>query len=241
MVWTENFRVNSHDCDYNGVVKASAVLRYLQETANLQLVNCGPTPDELYAADKTFVLSKINLSIYRPLHAYEHIRVETWACEGHGASFPRCGRIYVGDALAAELVSVFALIRVSDRQVLRTTDVELRFDTEDKMLELDSPARIRIPSEVKLGLYGEHTVSYGDTDLNFHVNNTNYPDILCNFLPSLKGKRVVGISINFHAEAPLGKTLKVYRSEEEDGSYYFRTVLDDGRINVESIVITDSI
>ena len=55
MKWTETFRINSHDCDPAGCVRASLILRYMQETANLQLQNLGPTGDELAELASEFV------------------------------------------------------------------------------------------------------------------------------------------------------------------------------------------
>ena len=36
---------------------------------------------------------------------------------------------------------------------------------------------------MNLSLVGEHTVEYSDVDVNRHLNNTKYPDMLCGFLP----------------------------------------------------------
>ena len=72
------------------------------------------------------------------------------------------------------------------------------------------------------------------------MNNTVYPDMLCDFIPSMKGKMVVRCSINYLNEAPLGETFKVYRAED-DGSYYFRTVRHDGSVGIEAEIVLDEI
>ena len=58
MIYTEEYRINSHDCDFNGVVRPSAVLRYMHETANLQMQTYGPSNDKLRTDNKAFILSK---------------------------------------------------------------------------------------------------------------------------------------------------------------------------------------
>lgn len=237
MKWTENYRINSHDCDSAGKVRPSLVLRYLQETANLQLRSLGPTAKELVADDKAFILSRINVSIYAPLHAYEDITVSSWACESRGVTFNRCYQMRRGDDIVAEAASVWGLIGISDRKIHRVEDITLGFDT-DEPLELDAPRRVHIPRELTLALVGERPIVYSDLDANQHMNNTNYPDMLCDFIPDMAEKRVLGFSISFANEARLGETLKVYM-RESDGTYYFRTVRSDGAINVEAMIMME--
>ena len=238
MIYSEEYRINSHDCDLNGAVRPSHILRYMHETANLQMLKYGPSNDQLRADNKAFILSKINLSFYRELRAFDMINVETWAVESKGASFYRCARVFRGKDLVAEMVAVFALVDIESKRLCRVTDVEFGFDTEPNMLELDMPARFRIPETVELGLKGDYTVNYSHTDVNMHMNNANYLDVFCDYLPNAKNNRVITAVISYQAEAPLGATVKLYRGEDDDG-YYFRTVRDDGKVNCEAHIMTD--
>ena len=237
MKWTETFRINSHDCDPAGCVRASLILRYMQETANLQLQNLGPTGDELAELGAAFILSRINISIYRPLHAWEEITVSTWGCESRGVSFNRCYQIHCGGELVAEAASVWGLIGTTEHRLYRVDEIALGFGT-DEPLELDAPKRVHIPRELSLALVGERPIVYSDIDRNGHMNNTNYPDMLCDFIPGMENKRVIACSISFAGEARLGETLKVYMAES-DGQYYFRTMTTDGTTNVEAILMTE--
>jgi len=179
------------------------------------------------------------MSVYAPLHNFDKIRVDTWACEGRGAKFLRCSQIYRDDCLISELITTWALISRETHRFIRQGEIDFQFGT-DEMLSLDMPARLNLPKDLDLILVGERTVYYGDIDLYGHMNNTNYPDMLCAFIPSMKNKMVVRMSIGFLNEAPLGETLKIYRGEE-DGSYYFKTVRQDGEVGVEAELILDEI
>lgn len=234
----QKYRINSHDEDAWGVVTASHVLRYMQETANLQLYHTHPTPAELKESGRAFILSKLVMSIYAALHGFEEIEVETWLAEAKGVSFTRNYRMKRDGATVAEATSVWALVDTEDKHLFRVTDVDVTSHADPEQSALDLPKRMRIPPDVPLTLVGERTIFYADVDSNRHMNNTNYPDMLCSFIPDMAGRRVLTARLNFISEAPLGCTLKVYTGEV-DGVRYFRTLREDGRVNIEAEMILE--
>lgn len=235
MKHSEFYRVGFHDTDVSGNLTAASALRYMQETAYLQLQKFGPTPAELTAAGMGFILSRIALSFYRPLHAYENIEVQTWTCESKGYSFIRCYRILFDGVISAEASAVWALVDFRKRRPVKVSDFVYNFEN-DEMLDLDVPKRIKMPEEPHL--VGEHTVSYSDTDTNGHMTNTRYPELICNFLPDMSGKRISNLAINFLEEAPMGSTLKVYYSKY-DYTAYIRTQNESGNKNIEAEIILE--
>ncbi len=237
MKWSEHYRVNTHDCDFSGFVRASLIQRYMQETANMQMKNEGPSNEELRARDMAFLLSRINVSVYSPLFAGDEIDVTSWGCESRGVSFLRCYQIRRDGDIVAEASSIWGLIGISDHRIIRVGEVELGFGI-DEPLELDA-RRVRIPRGLNLSLVGERPVVYSDLDMNRHMNNTNYPDMFCDFISDMSGKRVISMSISYAHEAPLGEILKVYTGYS-DGVYYFRTIRSsDGLVNAEANIMLE--
>lgn len=237
----EAFDVNSHFEDVNGNVSASGVIRYMQECANLQLFKTHPSYSELRASGKAYILSKINVSIYATLHAHDQITVHTWLGDCHGVVFNRYYKIFRGEQLVAEGASLWGLIGTGeDRKIYRVTDVEHEHHKDTDTVGIDTPRRFTHPP-VEYTLVGEKSVLYSDCDVNGHMNNTNYPDMLFSFIPAGKsrtGQKVVSVKMNFVSEAPLGQTVKIY-TVEYDGVQYFRTVREDGRVNVEAEMIIE--
>lgn len=211
----------------------------MQDASNYNMEGESPSYNELFDSGLAFVLSRLRLSIYSPLHSHDEITVETWACESKGASFNRCYRIMKDDAIIAEAVTVWGLLDMNTHRLRRVDSVELGYSM-DEMLELDSPARLRIPSDANLVLVGEHRVGYGEVDINRHLNNTYYPDMYCNFIPEMEGNRVTSMGVSFLSEAPMGEQLKIYMAEY-DGIYYFRSVKEDGTTNAEAEIIIEEI
>jgi len=240
MQWTGEYKVNANDVDHNGVLSISNMLRYMQDAANYAMEKDGPSYNELFDKGYSFILSRIRLSSYKPIYSHEVLEVQTWACESRGVQFNRCYRILRDGIIVAEAVSVWALLGINDRKLHRVSEFDFGYRM-DEMIELDLPARFRIPEDVSMHLVGEKTVEYADIDLNGHMNNTKYPDMICGYIEDgMKDQRIISMGISFVSEAPYRDTLKVYAGAS-DGVHYVRTTRGNGSVNIEAEMITESI
>ncbi|MBE6656230.1 MAG: hypothetical protein E7609_05120 [Ruminococcaceae bacterium] len=235
MKWRNEYTVDSHDLDYNGVARASVLMRYMQESANAQCRRFGPSLESLRdEKGLAFLLSRFSAGFYTTVYPYDNIIAETWGVESRGFSFNRCYRLWRGDCVVAEATAVWALVDIENRRPIRVTEYTPGF-SYDEMLTLDTPARIVFPNTLPLRLVSEHTVSYAETDQNMHLNNTRYSDMLCNAC-HMKGQRIYRMNLNFLNEARLGETINIY-SVHHGESDYFRTLRADGKVNVEAQII----
>ncbi len=240
MKWTGNYKVNNHDTDLNNIVSLTGILRYMQDAANCQMKAEGPSYDELFSRGLAFVLSRIKVSVYHPIYAHDEIEVSTWACESSGVSFNRCYSIKKNGEIMAEAYSIWALVDTNAHKLIRVSDFEGDY-SQDAPVELDMAKRFRLPADINLTLVGERCVEYQDVDINRHINNTRYGDILCGYVPEITGNRVIQFEINYISEAPLGETIKVYMAKGDEGTYFFRTVRDGGKTNIEAEMMIENI
>lgn len=220
--------VDVHDVDYNGVCRASSLLRYIQSTAQLQLTAGGMSYDELRAKNRAFILSKIRAEFYYPIRSYDRLEAYSFPCESHGFSFIRCYALIRDGVTVGRAISVWALIDTETRSLVKVGDFDLRLPTYPP-LDI-ALGHLRMPSTIKKT--GEYTVCYADLDQNRHINNTRYADVFANFL-DMDGKRIEALTVSYVNEARLGDKLEVY-TDEVDGTYYLRTVRPDGKINAEA-------
>lgn len=242
MKWSGEYRVGFNDVDCNDIVSASNVLRYMQDASSdsMEEKDYGPSYRELYDAGFSYILSRVRMSLYTPLHIHDRLEVQSWAVESAGYQFNRCCRILRDGVIMAEAAFVWALVGIEDRRPHRVSEFDLHYRT-DSMLELDVPERFRIPEDVSMHLTGERSVEYADIDRNGHLTNTRYPDLLCSYLNGgMKGERVISMGISFLTEAPLGSALKFY-SGQSDGVWYARTLLENGKTNVEAEILTEPV
>lgn len=240
MKWEEKYNVKFHDTNSNEIVDPSHILKFMQETSMRHMKARKPSYEELFEEKKAFILSNIRIEMYNPIYAYQDISAKTWACPSRGFSFMRSYSIEANGEIMAEAHSTWALVNTEDKKLYKVSDVDLGNYDMDEPVTLAHPLRIRIPNEVPLSLTSEFTVRYTDTDLNGHMNNTNYPNMLVNALPNPEKIMVKSLAISFISDIKAGESVKIYMAKT-DGKHYFRSVKEDGTVNIEAEMITELI
>ncbi len=237
MIFTMQYTTSWHDTNAARQVRPSALLVYMQETSNHHMSSCGLSLDEL--RDKyglAFIVSKIRLEILAPLYAFENITVQTWTSPYHALSIPRSFRILRGDEVIAAADTTWALVNINTREFVRGEDCPvLRFEHEESV-SCDIPLRFKLPKGALCEKLGERKIVWSDLDYNMHMNNTHYPDMLCDFLPTESIGKIRGFLLSYVNEAAFGQTLDVMRAES-DGSFFFRTLDPSGRVCLEAQVL----
>lgn len=210
MRYIENYEVTCHDVDVNNNMKPSLVLRYMQETANHQMRDRKPSYYDLFFAGKSFIITRITIEIYEQLHQYDQFEVATWRCQEKGATFIRCYEITCRGRIMARGYSVWAVTDHRTGKLCKASEVDISNYDTDEPLQLDLPTRFRLPKTIEYTKAGEKEVFYSDVDMNLHMNNTHYPDMLWNFIPDVISKEVTSLNLRFMKEAPLGGRIEVY-------------------------------
>ena len=225
MKFTNKIKVRWHDTDANRHVRPSKIVEYMQETANVQCEASGLPLDKLRdERGLGFILGALSLRIDAPLHAYDEIEVYTWCRPARGYIYNRYFEIKRDGVTVAQAASTWVLLDINQKTLVRTSpndDMHSHF-YYDEPIDADSlPKKVRIPRDVELECVGTRRVVYSDIDYNMHMNNTHYPDTICDFLSEMtdteKPRTVSSLSLSYLKEAALGDTLTVYRSPINDG------------------------
>ncbi len=240
MKFKQKFSAIMHDTDVNGIIYPSRLLMFMQETAHGHTSSLDCAPDVMFKRDGCcFWLTRLSMDILADIHAYEELEVTTYASnDSRGFSFNRCFEIRRDGILVARAYTVWALMNISSMRPVAVKDFNIDFELEEP-IAVSSPIHVRIPRDTQFEECGKHTVFFRDVDLNGHMNNTRYPDVLCGFVPcrELSGKRISHMSISFLHEAAQGETVTGYCSKSEDGVFLIRTVRgSDSAVNAEAMI-----
>jgi acyl-CoA thioesterase FadM len=233
MIYQETLTARWHDTDATLSVRPSQLLVYMQEMAFCHLNSAGRNLDDLrFKEGLAFILTRLTLKFYHPIHPAERIVASTWVSEGRGVNFPRFFRLQKEDGtVCAEGASSWVLLDLNTHLPVRTSSFDYGF-TPEEPLPFATPRRFALPDDMVE--VGQRKIVYSDIDYNGHMNNTRYPDMICDYLPEGTVPRIHTMHLEFAREAAFGSTLRVLRgermSEEGDTVYLVQTVNEQGEI-----------
>ena len=245
MKFSNTIKTNWHDTDAHRNVRASKIVEYMQETANRQCESSG-LPLEALRDERAlaFILGSISINVYKPLYAYDEVEVSTWCKEAKSYIFQRFFEITKDGERVAEAISVWVLIDLEKKSMVRADS----YDFLSECFYYDEPVdqtlllpKARIAKDAELYEVGKRKIVYSDIDYNMHMNNTHYPDMICDFLEEMTSEnesyRVAAMSLSYVKESHLGSTLTVMRSKmSEDGTVMVRTLNEAGETCLEAVV-----
>ncbi|MBQ8837365.1 MAG: hypothetical protein IJ002_07675 [Clostridia bacterium] len=238
MKFTEKVQIFNYDVDMHGNLRPTALLAKLEEVGSNQMTAYPPNNDDLRKMGLGFILSRVVMRVYKNLRTNDVAEGQTWAATtSRGLSYNRCYRLVKDGEPVADVFTVWALLSFNEGRLIRLEeckDMHIGGEPEEPF-ELDIPLRVRMPKAEEFREVAKRKVYYSDTDINGHMNNTKYLNMLCDFVPEIEKKSLRGININYVNEAPLGDELTVYL-KEDDGMCYFKTVRSDGKTNCEAVL-----
>ena len=223
MKYTQEYRIYENDVDFRKMATLGTLLRYCQQIGAEDAEHYGITP-ELYASTHTsYVLAKLALHITRTPRVEETITVQTEPEALHRAVNRRFTTFC--DAQGREEACVdshWVLIDTDKRMILRKHPEQ--FDdqwAEDVPLEL--PMRLPRVAPEDCETLGTQTAAYSRCDMNGHLNNTRYADIVCDAVPwqVWDSAQISDFIISYHREVPRGESFTLRRARLAEDTFYF--------------------
>ena len=221
--YTQQYTVYRHDGDHHGNVKPGALLRYGQQIATMHAEAVGLN-DALYAATHTaYVLAKQALHIDRTPRVDEVLTAITRPERCKRAVNKRITTFYdaAGNQVAV-LDSRWVLIDTEKRLILRKHPEQFN-DQWAPDVPFELPMKMVKADPADCEQMGECVATYSRCDMNGHMNNTRYADILCDALPwEVWDQGVVqDLKIYYHREIPRGESFTLLRAQTAEKQYYF--------------------
>ena len=216
--------VPGYGCDLKNQLKLSYLLKEVQQISTEQLDRLGITYRRLFEENKVFVLARLGLEIFRMPGDGEEMILRTSPQGTRGAQFLR--EILIETAAGERLANVqtsWLLVDPADRRIHRPNQFGYTLPTipEELRMQEDYSARRIQPKGEEIGHLVKE-VRYSDMDVNRHLNNTVYADLVTDVLPlELMGSRTIRqFVINYQKEARQGEQIDVHCLDGGDGWYY---------------------
>lgn len=224
MPFTQDYKIYRYDGDFRGILKPGALLRYSQQIAGEHAAAIGIT-DELYARTHTaYVLAKLALHFERTPHVDETLTVATEPEKLKRAVNRRVNTFY--DEQGREVACVdsrWVLIDTDRRIILRRHPEEFPTSCWAETVERELPMKMTKVPKDQCELLGSHRADYSRCDMNGHLNNTIYADLICDALPGeiWQTMTIQDMVITYHKEVPMGESLRLCRARLDENRWFF--------------------
>lgn len=233
--YEHTYRVGSREVDLFGHCRPSAVLGIMQEAATeaaCALHLSGPEVREKYNA--FWMLARIRYELKRPLLWDEPVTVKTWHRGGKAAVMYREFDLSVNGELVGQALSAWVLAGVDSHKLLHLSGVgEIEDTGGGSLCRTDALRKLHLPEDLEI--VEERKLHYSDTDINGHVNNTRYADLLCDTLGLEtigEGKFVSGLQLCYLSECLAGEMVRLRKGRDGEAWYVQGEGLDgEGRFD----------
>ncbi len=215
--YSKKIKVQIFECDLAGRLRLSYLMRHIQQLGEDQLEALGIGYQKtLQEHSMVFLLTRIVLEVERMPTVYEELTFTTRPLEPVKAQFFR--ETAVSDAEGNRLVtawSAWLLFDPSARRVLRPGKFPYPLDCGP------APDQQRFELALPEGSpAGRHTVGFSQVDINRHLTNSAYSDIIYDCLPWQMAEegRLASVSIHFQSEAKPGEEIALFTHIEDGNS-----------------------
>ena len=234
--FSKEIRLTYADCDWRAEQRVSAVMRQIQEIAGEHLAALSIPRRLLWEQGFVFLLTRVQLRIERMPCAEETVRVITQPYEPKGALYFRDVNFETTDGerlLTAQ--TAWVLADPQEHRIRRPSEFPHKIPMTQAEYEYGwAREKIRTPENA----FGEtvRLVRYSDIDVNGHMNNAVYSDIVADCLPSEvhHNWRLRQYTISFIGEARLDDELHLCTVQTMRGTWYVGAQKADGARCFES-------
>ncbi|MDO5329869.1 MAG: thioesterase [Bacillota bacterium] len=213
-------RLHTEHVDGKGKLRLDSMLQIFQEISIAHVSSLGMPSSFTMAKNLIWVIGKERIEIERLPQYEEEISVRTWPGKRMIFIFPRYYEI--ADAKGHPIIratSYWTLINFSTRKVADPVKEGIEVADESRGDELACPMALRFPELEKKTVFEP---KFTDLDINGHVNNTKYMNVVQDLLPNdfLLNHDAKAIDIHWKKEIKIGDSVEI-KYGLVDGAYCF--------------------
>ncbi|MDR2457176.1 MAG: hypothetical protein LBD41_01650 [Clostridiales Family XIII bacterium] len=223
-IYAFDYRITDSDVDVFGELKFSKMFSFFQDAASLHTVELGcDRRIILKKFNVVWILMRLKVEVLKFPRLFEKIKIETWPIKPklrYERDFlirDESGEILV-KANSSWIVMDIDTKEISKQNIISNKSFEYRSDRA-----IDGKLRnLKMPKNVNDKI-AERAIYISNIDINRHVNNSIYPDMVFDALGlSFQSKNEVkSIEINYINEIKLEDKLIIYQRGFEDSNTIF--------------------
>lgn len=228
-IFETSFIVKQDECDMYSRIKPASLLRRTQQVSTAHCNSSGLN-NQLYEKTNTaFLLAKSQLEIFENILSGDEVKAKTTAYGPLRAIYMRIVEFYVNDKLMAVSDGRWILIDTQTKRILRRPPDEIDAFFPQQPSELPPLA---IEKTEQIEPVAVQKALFSMCDINTHINNTVYADIVLDNLPDeLYGESsaVKKLVMIYHNEIPFKANFEISRGKISNNSFYFTCSTGENR------------
>ncbi|MBQ6756943.1 MAG: hypothetical protein IJP43_08415 [Oscillospiraceae bacterium] len=215
---THDYTLGTAHCDVNRRLRLSELFTWFQEAAIHQTSEMGMGREMTLDKGLLWIVTQWRVEITRLPEYDEHVTLETWPGRTMHIFFTRFYRIKddAGNILV-QASALWALMDKESRKIVFPEEMGVHIEGTEVEGQCAIP---RPPRAIPQTSESRYTVTYSVLDLNGHMNNTRYFDLMQDALYDLKkGAPPKLILCEYNGEARLGDDILVKFGEADSEVY----------------------
>ena len=212
LVFSLDKEVTSVDTDFNLDVKLSTLFMYFQEVSSLHSELLGVGKGETIDKNLHWVISRFLVEVHRLPRYGDKIKIKTYPGNNNGLFFYRHYLITdMKDNVMVKANSIWLIVDGLTHQIKRNPFNGYLLPIYHLEGELANPDKV---VEVANDYLYTRKVRYSDIDLNSHLNNTRYIELIQDSfdLDFYRCHKIKSILINYNQEFKANDEVKIYGS-----------------------------
>jgi len=218
--YTLEYTVPYSQADAKGQMKPGALLSlFTNEMAENHSAMQGFGRQQMLEKGMVFLLSKVSIRFCRMPKAMETLQITTYERGAKGAQYRRLFTVKTQSGeIVAEAVTLWVLADMHAHKILRPSAFPFEIHVYDQPVDVPMDKHLHDHGEGQLIL--QRPVCYSDVDVNGHLNNAKYLDIVCDCLTcELQRADIEQVQIHYVKEAALSDKLQIYKSVQQQTVY----------------------
>ncbi len=211
----KQYALRTSDFTPEKTLKKSAILDLFQDIAGYHSDFLGCGLDDFAKKGYGWVLVGVRCEILKAVNMYDNLVVKTWPLKPSFAKYVRQYAVYNSEnEVVFKGDSVWTIIDLKTRKPVVLKEVYRGVEKFNEESVFDGKLlKIRPLDDTAFSFVGNRTVNFSDIDMNGHVNNIKYADIIVDVLGN-DIENFKFFQIDYHKELMSGKTVEIYKAEE---------------------------
>jgi len=217
-IYSKEYKILSSDVDAFRRVRVSKLFTFMQEAAIAHTEILGAGRAKTLDRGFLWVVTMQHAEISRLPEYDETVKLVSWAGKTMHVMFPRFYELYAKDGtILAKGSAIWMLINMKDRTMVFPDAEGIAINGTVVGREYPLPKPIKA---LESSLAFSFTVPYSYTDLNGHLTNTKYFDLLEDNTANVSlGRSPKYVAAEYSGEARLGEEISVSKYEDKDVSF----------------------